>query len=191
MTVRVVSVNVGKPRVIDRSRGKATHSAIFKKPVQGPVKVRRLNLEGDQQADLTVHGGVDKAVYAYPSEHYEYWREKFPRMEMPWGTFGENLTTQGLHEQEIHIGDRLAVGSAEFAVTKPRLPCYKLGIKFGTQTMLRLFLESERTGFYLKVLKEGQIEKGNEIKVLRPTSESESITDVVRRVKSTESISQS
>jgi MOSC domain-containing protein YiiM len=155
------------------------------------VKVRRLNLEGDQQADLTVHGGVDKAVYAYPSEHYEYWREKFPRMEMPWGTFGENLTTQGLHEQEIHIGDRLAVGSAEFAVTKPRLPCYKLGIKFGTQTMLRLFLESERTGFYLKVLKEGQIEKGNEIKVLRPTSESESITDVVRRVKSTESISQS
>ncbi len=181
--MRVLSVNVGTPHEISRSRGKAILSAIFKKPIQGPVIARRLNLEGDRQADLSVHGGEDKAVYAYPSEHYEYWKEKFPRMDMPWGTFGENLTTEGLLEEAVHIGDRFIIGSAQFAVTQPRFPCYKLGIRFEINNMARLFLESERTGFYLKVLREGQIEAGNVIKLVKANPDSETITTIVRRVK--------
>jgi len=181
--MRVLSVNVGTPHEISRSRGKAIHSAIFKKPIRGPVIARRLNLEGDRQADLSVHGGEDKAVYAYPSEHYEYWKEKFPRMDMPWGTFGENLTTEGLLEEAVRIGDRFIIGSAQFAVTQPRLPCYKLGIRFEINNMVRLFLESERIGFYLKVLIEGQIEAGNVIKLVKANPDSETITTIVRRVK--------
>src|SRR5450756_2393393 len=108
--MRIVYVNVGPAREIGKSRGRKVRSAILKKPVAGPVVVRRLNLEGDGQADLTVHGGEEKAVYAYPSEHYEYWKEMFPLMDMPCGSFGENLTTEGLLEEAVHIGDRLGIG---------------------------------------------------------------------------------
>ncbi len=181
--MRVLSVNVGTPHEIAWSRGTAILSAIFKKPVQGPVIVRRLNLKGDRQADPTVHGGEYKAVYAYPSEHYEYWKEKFPRMDMTWGTFGENLTTEGLLEEAVHVGDRFIIGSAQFAVTQPRFPCYKLGMKFETKTMVKLFLQSERTGFYLKVLREGQIEAGSVIKLVKVNPDSETITTIVRTVK--------
>jgi len=179
----VLSVNVGAPKQIGRSRGTAVLSGIIKEPVQGPVIVRRFNLEGDRQADLTVHGGERKAVYAYPSEHYEHWKGKFPRMAMPWGTFGENLTIEGLLEDSVHVGDTFAIGSAQFAATQPRLPCYKLGIRFGTDEMVRLFLESERTGFYLEVLKEGQIEAGDGIRPLKMHPESQTITSIVRQVK--------
>ena len=181
--MRLVSVNVGTPSEIGRSRGRAVLSAIFKKPVLGPVIVRRLNLEGDRQADLTVHGGEDKAVYAYPSEHYEYWKERYPGMDTPWGAFGENFTTEGLLEDDVHVGDRFIIGSAEFAATQPRFPCFKLGIKFETGTIIKSFLESERTGFYLRVLREGQVEAGDEIKVVKVNPESETITSIVRAVK--------
>jgi MOSC domain-containing protein YiiM len=181
--MRIVSVNVGPAREIGKSRGRKVRSAILKKPVAGPVVVRRLNLEGDGQADLTVHGGEEKAVYAYPSEHYEYWKEMFPLMDMPCGSFGENLTTEGLLEEAVHIGDRLGIGSAEFAVTRPRLPCYKLGMRFGTAKMVRLFLESKRTGFYLKVTREGQIEAGDEIRLVSVHPDAETIATVVRAVK--------
>ena len=143
-------------------------------------------MEGDRQADLTVHGGVDKAVYAYPSEHYPYWAEKYPKMEMPWGSFGENFTTEGLLEDEVHVGDRFMMGSAEFAVTQPRFPCYKLGLKFGTQAILKTFLDSERSGYYLKVLREGNVKAGDTIRTVEANENSPTITSMVRVVKRSE-----
>jgi MOSC domain-containing protein YiiM len=181
--MRLISVNVGKSREIGNLRGAAVESAIHKEPVTGPVAVHRLNLEGDVQADLEVHGGRDAAAYLYPSEHYEYWRRKFPKKELRWGSFGENLTTEGLLEDQVRVGDRLSIGSAEFAVTKPRLPCFKLGIKFGTQKMLRWFLESEFTGFYLEVLQEGQIQAGDKITMVGAQADSSTIAAIVQGVK--------
>ena len=181
--MRLVSVNVGLPSGIGRIQGKQIESAIGKRSVKGPVIVRKLNLDGDLQADLTVHGGEDKAVYAYPSEHYEYWKEKFPDRELPWGTFGENFTTQGLMEEYVRRGDRLRIGSAEFSVVRPRFPCFKLGLKFGTAAMERWFLESERTGFYLRVLQEGLVEEGNPIDLVRTDQDSETISSAVRAFK--------
>ncbi|HSC71578.1 MAG TPA: MOSC domain-containing protein, partial [Candidatus Methylomirabilis sp.] len=128
--MRLVSVNVGLPREV-AAKGKRVRTGIFKEPVDGRVLLRTLNLEGDRQADLTVHGGPSKAVYAYPSEHYQYWRKELPDMHLPWGMFGENFTTEGLLEGQVHVGDRFRIGSAELMVTEPRLPCYKLGVRFG------------------------------------------------------------
>jgi MOSC domain-containing protein YiiM len=158
----------------------------MKKPVAGQVAVRKLNLDGDEQADLSVHGGVEKAVYAYPSEHYAYWRSMFPGMKMPWGTFGENFTTEGVLEDEVHVGDRLGVGTAAFEVTKPRFPCFKLGIRFGTQAMVKLFLESGRTGFYLKVLQEGSVRTGDSIGRTWSDPSSPTIASVVRARRNAE-----
>lgn len=140
-------------------------------------------MEGDRQADLTVHGGIDKAVYAYPSEHYPYWAEKFPDMEMPWGSFGENFTTEGIIEDEVHVGDRIVAGSAEFAVTQPRFPCYKLGLRFGTQTILKTFLDSEKSGYYLKVLRTGTVKARETIRIIEVNENSPTITSMVRMVK--------
>ena len=150
------------------------------------MKVGRLNLEGDRQADLTVHGGVNKAVYAYPSEHYPYWANKYAKIEIPWGSFGENFTTEGLLEDEVHVGDRFAVGSAEFAVTQPRFPCYKLGLRFGTQAILKTFLDSERSGYYLRVLREGKVKAGDAIKTIEVSENSPTIISMVRSVKRSE-----
>lgn len=180
---RIVSVNVGTVHHLGQIRGKPVQSGFIKKPVLGPVNAGRLNLEGDRQADLTVHGGVDKAVYAYPSEHYPYWAQKYPKMEIPWGSFGENFTTEGLLEDEVHVGDRFAVGSAEFAVTQPRFPCYKLGLRFGTQAILKTFLDSERSGYYLKVLREGKVKAGDSLKTVEVNENSPTITSIVRRVR--------
>jgi MOSC domain-containing protein YiiM len=130
-------------------------TAIFKTPAEGRLMLRTLNLDGDRQADLTVHGGVTKAVYAYPSEHYNYWRAELPEMALPPGMFGENLTVEGLDEASVNIGDRFRLGDAEVTVTEPRMPCYKLGIKFGRTDILRRFLASGRTGFYFSVQREG------------------------------------
>ncbi|MCI4371622.1 MAG: MOSC domain-containing protein, partial [Thermoplasmata archaeon] len=116
-----------------------------------------------RQADPSVHGGPTKAVYAYPSEHYPSWRRELARSDLPWGSFGENLTTDGLGEDTVHIGDRLRVGSALLRVTQPRMPCYKLGIRFGRDDMIRRFLESGRSGFYLAVLEEGDVAAGDRI----------------------------
>jgi MOSC domain-containing protein YiiM len=162
MVMVVASVNVGLPRSITW-RGQHVSTSIFKQPVVGRVAVRRLNLDGDHQADLTVHGGPDKAVYAYPAEHYEYWRATLPDAALPWAAFGENLTTLGLLEDELHIGDRFRVGSAELVVTQPRTPCYKLGIRFGRQDMVRMFRRSGRPGFYFAVAREGAVAAGDAI----------------------------
>lgn len=160
--VKLLSVNVGLPRELDW-RGHRVRTSIWKSPVEGPVRVHRLNLEGDEQSDLSVHGGAEKAVYAYPSEHYEHWRRELSAMDLPWGAFGENFTTEGLLEDVVKIGDRLRVGSAEFLVTQPRLPCYKLGVRFDRVDMVKRFLKGGRTGFYLAVSREGAVASGDPI----------------------------
>ena len=176
---RVVSVNVGRPREI-QWRGRRVTTCIFREPVAGRVAVRRLHLEGDQQANLKVHGGPDKAVYAYPAEHYDFWRKEFPGMSLPWGWFGENLTTEGLLETAVHIGDRLRIGSAEVQVTSPRVPCSTLEAKFERDDMIKRFLASRRTGFYLAVLREGEVGAGDAIEVLECDSNQVTVSDIVR-----------
>jgi MOSC domain-containing protein YiiM len=155
-------------------------TAIFKEPVRGRVPVRRLNLEGDGQADLSVHGGADKAVYVYPAEHYLDWQRELPGLELPWGMFGENLTVEGLGEEDVHVGDRLRVGSAEVFVTQPRLPCYKLGIRLRREDIIRRFLASGRTGFYLAVTREGDVGAGDPIEVLGRDPQGVTVGDVTR-----------
>src|SRR6266550_4054691 len=157
--MKLLSVNVGLPRELEW-KGKVVRTSIFKVPVTGQVRVAKLNVEGDQQSDLTVHGGIDKAVYAYPSEHFAFWSTELPGMDLPWGVFGENFTTAGLLEETFHIGDRLRIGSAEFMVTQPRMPCFKLDIRFNRSDMVKRFLQSGRTGFYFAVLKEGEVAAG-------------------------------
>lgn len=155
-TARIVSVNVGLPRDVSW-RGDIVSTSIFKEPVAGRVRLAGVNLDGDRQADLTVHGGPDKAVYAYPAEHYLAWERQLGR-PLPWGAFGENLTVSGLPlETEICVGDRVRAGSADLLVVQPRLPCFKLGIRFNDPGMLRLFLASGRTGYYLRILSEGDV----------------------------------
>jgi len=160
--MKVVSLNVGLPQDV-AWRGRTVRTSIFKSPTGRRLRVRTLNLEGDEQADLSVHGGVDKAVYAYPSEHYAYWRDELPRTPLPFGAFGENLTTEGLRENDLHLGDRLRIGSAEFVVTQPRMPCYKLGVRFDRPDMVQRFLAARRSGFYLAVLCEGDVAAGDPI----------------------------
>jgi MOSC domain-containing protein YiiM len=179
MSSRVISVNVGQPREI-HWRGRRVTTCIFKEPVAGRVAVRRLHLEGDQQANLRVHGGVDKAVYVYPVEHYDYWRKEFPDMPLPLGWFGENLTTEGLLETAVHIGDRLRIGSAEFRVTSPRVPCSTLVAKFEREDMIKRFLASRRTGFYLAVLQEGEVGAGDAIEVIERDANQVTVTEIAR-----------
>jgi MOSC domain-containing protein YiiM len=163
--MKLISVNVGRPRLV-QSNGETVSTAIYKDPVTVPVRVTRSNLEGDRQADLNVHGGVSKAVYAYPVEHYEFWRERYREFPWQWGAFGENLTVEGLLEDDLHVGDRVAIGSVLLTITQPRTPCFKLGIKFGTNRILKEFLESGRSGFYFSVAQEGELQAGDEIRVI-------------------------
>lgn len=177
--MKIVSLNVGRPRLVLRD-GEPVSTGIFKEPVTDRVMMRTLNLDGDRQADLSVHGGPDKAVYVYPSEHYEFWKAELPQPELPWGMFGENLTTEGLLETEVNIGDRFRVGSAEMMVTQPRLPCYKLGIRFGRSDIIKRFLASERTGFYVSVLQEGEVGTGDEIKLMSRDDNGVRVVDIAR-----------
>jgi MOSC domain-containing protein YiiM len=177
LQMRIVSVNVGLPREIQWRR-ETVKTSIFKAPVSGRVTVRLLNLEGDQQSDLTVHGGVDKAVYAYPSEHYAFWREELPGGALPWGAFGENLTTEGLLEGTVHIGDRLRIGSADFTVSQPRVPCYKLGVRFDRPDMVKRFLLSGRPGFYLRVSREGEVGAGDAVTLTAHDAAAVSVADI-------------
>ena len=177
--MKILSVNVGLPREVIW-QGKLVTTGIFKEPVQGRVMMRRLNLDGDQQADLTVHGGVSKAVYLYPSEHYSYWRSELPGMDLPWGMFGENFTTEGLLENAVYIGDRFRIGETEVMVTEPRMPCYKLGIKFGRADIIKRFLASRRTGFYVAVTREGMIGAGDAVELVGHEQQDISVADITR-----------
>jgi len=171
---------VGGPRDVEWE-GKTIHTSIFKAPVDGRRRVTKLNVEGDEQSDLSVHGGIDMAVYAYPSEHYAYWRAELPGVDLPWGAFGENLSTEGLLEESVRTGDRFRIGSAEFAVTKPRMPCFKLALRFNRPDMVKRFLRSGRTGFYLAVLKEGEVGAGDAIQALAGGEPGITIAEAVRK----------
>ena len=175
--MELVSLNVGLPRAI-AWRGRVVRTSIWKDPVEGLVHVASLNLDGDQQSDLSVHGGPEKAVYAYPSEHYEYWRRELPAMDLSWGAFGENFTTAGLLEPDISIGDRIHVGSAEFIVTQPRMPCFKLGIRLDRDDMVKRFLRSGRTGFYLAVVREGDVARGNSVEFVARDDHGVTVADI-------------
>ena len=175
--MNLISLNTGLPREVTW-HGQLVTTGIYKQPVEGRVALRKLNLDGDRQADLTVHGGEYKAVYCYPVEHYDYWKRKLPGRDLPMAIFGENFTTDGLQEDSIHLGDRLAVGSAEMVVTQPRLPCYKLGIRFQSDDMVKRFLASRRTGFYLAVTREGQVGAGDEIEVLARDPNAVSVSEI-------------
>ncbi|MEO8258627.1 MAG: MOSC domain-containing protein [Acidobacteriota bacterium] len=175
----VLSLNVGRPRVV-HAGGREVTTGIFKAPVDGPVMLRRFNLEGDQQADLTVHGGRFKALYAYPSEHYAFWRSQLPTADLPWSMFGENLTTEGLREDDACLGDRFQIGEAVVAVTQPRMPCYKLGIRFGRPDIVKRFLASGRSGVYFEVVEEGRITRGDPIQCVHRDPNRISIADVNR-----------
>jgi MOSC domain-containing protein YiiM len=163
--MRLVSVNTGLPREVTW-RGRNVITAIYKRPVDGHVALRKLNLDGDRQADLSVHGGEFKAVYCYPLIHYDYWKRELPGPELPMGIFGENFTLDGLLEESVHLGDQFSVGSAEVVVTQPRLPCYKLGVRLEADDMVKRFFVSGRTGFYLAVTREGEVGAGDEMRVI-------------------------
>ena len=177
--MKVLSVNVGLPREV-LWRGRPVTTGIFKEPVTGRVPVRALNVDGDRQADLRVHGGPDKAVYAYPSEFYELWRRERPELDFAWGRFGENLTTEGVLDDEVSVGDRFRVGTAELVVTQPRLPCFKLGIRMGRDRFVTEFLERGLLGFYLSVVREGEVEAGDSIVELARDPRGFRVTEVAR-----------
>lgn len=177
--MKIVSLNVGRPRlVLDRCREVST--GIFKSPVDGPLMLRRTNLDGDRQADLIAHGGANKAVYAYPSEHYEFWRNELPGAELTWAKFGENLTTEGLLESEAHIGDHFRIGGAIVRASQPRIPCYKLGIRFGRDDMPKRFLASGRSGIYFAVVEEGLVNAVDSIELVKADQRGITISDVNR-----------
>jgi MOSC domain-containing protein YiiM len=176
--MRVISVNVGLPKKVDFGKETVT-TAIFKNPIKHRVKLYTLNLEGDKQADLTVHGGVDKAVYSYPSEHYKFWKKEIKDFEYSWGTFGENLTTEGLLEDLVNIGDQFQIGSAKVIATQPRMPCYKLAVRFGRMDIIRRFMASERSGIYFKVAQEGEIGVEDKIELIKSDENKVTIRDIV------------
>lgn len=177
--MKIISISVSRPRLV-MSRGEAVSTGIFKEPVVGRVMMRTLNLDGDRQADLSVHGGPTKAVYAYPVEHYDFWRAELPGMTLPHGMFGENFTVEGFDESTLNIGDRFRIGAAEVMVTEPRMPCYKLGIKFGRTDILKRFLMSGRTGFYLSVVREGEVGAGDAIELIERDAHNVTIADITR-----------
>jgi len=177
--MKVISVNTGLPREV-MWHGNRVLTAIYKQPVKDRVALRKTNLEGDRQADLSVHGGEHKAVYCYPAEHYDYWKQELAGRDLPIAIFGENFTSAGLLENSVHVGDMFTVGSAEVVVTQPRLPCYKLGIRFGSDEMVRRFLASGRTGFYFAVTREGEVGTADEIKSISQEPNAVSISEITR-----------
>lgn len=179
MRTALISIQVGTPRTIYRDNQEVS-TGIFKSPVQGRVQLHWLDLDGDRQADLSVHGGQDKAVYGYPSEHYPFWEKELPGVELPWGSFGENLTTAGLIEDTVCLGDQFRIGTAIVVVTQPRLPCFKLNLKFGRDDMIKRFLASRRSGFYFRVLQEGEVGAGDEIVQVHHDENRVSISDAMR-----------
>jgi len=204
--MKLISVNCGLPRRVTW-HGQAVTTSIYKNPVEGRVALRTMNLDGDRQSDLSVHGGIAKAVYCYPIAHYDYWRAQLPGRELPMGIFGENFTTEGLTEDSVFLGDRFSVGSAEVIVTQPRVPCFKLALRFESDDMVKRFFASRLSGFYLAVVREGDVGAGDEIRVISrdpnevPVSEitrlyaarkySREDAVVLRRILSTEAVPES
>ena len=179
--MKLISVNVGLPIKVKFGNEIVT-TGIFKNPVDKRINLKKLNLEGDRQADLTVHGGPDKAVYSYPYEYYDFWKKEFPDISFNWGMFGENLTTEGLFESQVNVGDRFQIGSAQLVSTQPRMPCYKLGVKFGRMDIIKKFLKSEKSGIYFKVIKEGEIVINDTIKLIKKDNNNITIKNIVELI---------
>ncbi len=177
--MNIISLNVGLPRDV-LWHGRTVTTGIYKQPIQGRVRLRTLNLDGDRQADLTVHGGAQKAVYCYPIEHYDYWKMELPGRELPLAMFGENFTADGLLENSVHLGDQFLIGSAQVVVTQPRLPCYKLGVRFESDDMVKRFLASGRTGFYFAVTREGEVGAGDDIKQIARDPNAVPVSEITR-----------
>jgi len=177
--MKMVSMNVGLPREV-QWHGHAVTTGIFKSPTSARIRLHKLNLDGDRQADLTVHGGEHKAVYCYPAEHYAYWKKRLPGRDLPFGAFGENFTTEGMLEENVRVGERFAINDAEVVVTQPRLPCYKLGIRFQADDMVKKFLASRRIGFYVAVTREGEVAAFDEIIPVTHNGSGVSIADFLR-----------
>ncbi|HMJ60230.1 MAG TPA: MOSC domain-containing protein [Bryobacteraceae bacterium] len=180
--MQVISVNVGQPREVETLRG-IVLTSIFKSPVSGRVAVRNHNLEGDRQADLRVHGGPNKAIYAYSSEHYSYWAKRLPDTELPYGKFGENLTIAGLTEEQAHIGDSYRIGTCILRVTQPRMPCFKLALRFERTDMIKLFWKSGLSGTYFAIAKEGELGAEDDIELVEKHPAQVAIADVVKVYK--------
>ena len=179
MRAKLISIQVGIPQTVHLEREEIA-TGIFKSPVKKRIPLHWLNLEGDEQADLSVHGGKDKAVYAYPSEHYSLWKKELPDVAIPWGAFGENFTTAGLLDDTVCLGDRFTIGTAEVVVTQPRIPCFKLNLKFDRDDMAKRFLHSRRSGFYLRVLREGEVGAGDKIVRVHQDENRVSVADALR-----------
>lgn len=182
---RILSVNIGKARTVTVN-GRPVRTGFFKAPVDGPVAIKRTKIEGDEIADLRVHGGPYKAVYLYPSEHYDFWKQELSLADLPFASFGENLTTEGLTEDAVHIGDQFQVGSSILKVTQPRMPCFKLALRFGRADMVKRFWQSGRSGIYFSVVKEGEVERGNSIEKTESDPEQVSVAQIVELYKGTE-----
>jgi len=177
--MQLISINVGQPREVEW-KGMRYTTGIFKFPVDGSITLRKLNLDGDKQVDLSVHGGPDRPVYVYPAEHYGFWKAELNQPVLPWGSFGENFTTAGLLEEDVHIGDQIRIGSAVLMPTQPRMPCVKLSIRFGDAAMCKRFMDTERSGFYMAVVQEGEVAAGDSIEFVSRASGSMSIIDLRR-----------
>ncbi len=177
--MKIISVNVSRPSLVVWN-GETVSTGIYKVPVAGRIMLRTLNLDGDRQADLTVHGGRDKAVYAYPAGHYPWWRTELPEMTLPYGMFGENFTTEGLNESTVNIGDEFRVAAAKVMVVQPRMPCYKLGVRFGRADIIKRFHQSRRTGFYLRVIEEGEVGAGDTLELVKRGEGEVTIADINR-----------
>jgi MOSC domain-containing protein YiiM len=175
--MKLISLNTGRSQDV-AVNGRIVRTSIWKSPRPGRLQVSALNIAGDEQSDLASHGGTYKAVYCYPSEHYEYWRQELPEADLSWGVFGENLTMEGLLETDVRIGDRLEIGSAEFLVTQPRQPCFKLGIRFGRDDMVTRFVASGRSGFYVRVVREGDIASGDAIRLVERAAGSITVSEI-------------
>jgi len=177
LVMKVLSVNVSKPQVVEID-GKMVSTGIFKRPVDGSIMLRELDFDGDEQADLRAHGGPHRAAYVYPSEHYGYWQTELGRDDFTFGLFGENLTLEGLTEDNAHIGDEFKIGAATVVVTQPRVPCFKLAHVIGLPEFPKQFLGSGRTGFYLRVVEEGAVSAGDTVELMSSDPEAMSVREV-------------
>ncbi len=177
--MKVLSLNVGLPRDVTW-HNRVVSTGIFKQPVSGRLALRTLNLDGDRQADLTVHGGTHKAVYCYPSEHYDFWKRELPGRDLPAAAFGENFTVDEMFEDSLYLGDCFRIGTAEVVVTQPRMPCFKLGIRFQDDHMVKRFLVAGRSGFYLAVTKEGEVGAGDTFEPLSRDPHAVPVSEIAR-----------
>lgn len=177
LNLKVVSLNVGKVKEVTYD-GKTIRTGIYKKPIQEPLEAKGINIEGDDQGNRKTHGGIDRAIYSYPMEHYSYWKKQYPTKELPFGMFGENLTTEGLLEKDVKVGDIFKIGTTKIMALQPRMPCYRLGYKFDDEKIIDKFLETDYCGIFYRIIKEGKLQVGDEINLIKSDPDSMTIVEI-------------